>query len=160
MRFFRALLHLYPASFRAEYEDELAAVYARRLRDASNWAGRTAVFADTVLDTVFNAAAVHWDIARQDLRYALRLLLRAPGFTLTAIVVAALGIGATTAAFTVTDHVLLRPLPFRDPDQLVKLWEDQSPQGSTEMEPSPANFRDWKRMNTAFDAMGAYFSVS
>jgi predicted permease len=159
MRFFRALLHLYPASFRAEYEEELAAVYARRMSDASNWAGRVVVSTDALLDTVFNAAAVHGDIARQDLRYALRLLLRAPGFTLTAIVVAALGIGATTAAFTVTDHVLLRSLPFRDPEGLVKLWEDQSPTGIPQMEPSASNFRDWKRMNSTFEEMGAYFGA-
>ena len=60
------------------------------------------------------------DILGQDIRYTLRTLRRAPGFTLTALAVAAIGIGATTAAFTVTDHVLLRPLPFLDADRLVK----------------------------------------
>ena len=58
---------------------------------------------------------VHLDILRQDLRYTTRTLLRAPGFTLTAIVVTALSVGATTAAFTLADHVLVRPLPFPIP---------------------------------------------
>ena len=160
MRLFRALLHLYPASFRAEYEDELCAIFSRRRRDRSGWLGRLALWIDVFQDTLFNAAGVHWDILRQDLRYALRLLVRAPGFTLTAIAVAALGIGATTAAFTVTDHVLIRPLPFRDSERLVRLWEDQSPQGYPDMEPSPANYRDWKRMSTAFEGMAAFTTIS
>jgi hypothetical protein len=56
-------------------------------------------------------------------------------------VVSALGIGATTAAFSITDHVLFRPLPFVKPDRLVRLWQDQGGYGHTEL--SPANYRDW-----------------
>ena len=59
-----------------------------------------------------NAPAVHWDILKQDLRYTARTLNRARGFALTAILVTALGVGANTAAFSVADFVLLRPLPF------------------------------------------------
>ena len=70
------------------------------------------------------------------------------------MLVVALGIGATTAAFSVTDFVLIRPLPFPHADQLVKLWE-RTP-GYSRMELSPANYRDWKRASTAFASMGAY----
>jgi hypothetical protein len=153
---YRVLLHLYPAAFRAEYGEELCAVFAQRRRDASNVFGLIALWVEAILDTLVSAAQAHWDILRQDLRYAARTLLASPGFTLTAIVVAALGIGANTAAFSLTDHVLLRPLPFADADRLVKLWEDQSPGGYSEMEPSPANYRDWKRLSTAFETMAAY----
>ena len=69
---------------------------------------------------------VHLDILRQDLRYVRRSLGRAPGFALTVVVVAALGVGATTAAFSITDHVLVRPLPFPAADRLVQLWQAQS----------------------------------
>ena len=69
------------------------------------------------------------DILNQDVRYALRSLARTPGFTATAIVVAGLGIGATTATFSTADHVLLRPLPFADPERLVRLSEDHTPLG-------------------------------
>ena len=68
---------------------------------------------------------MHLDILRQDLRYVRRSLGRAPGFALTVVVVAALGVGATTAAFSITDHVLIRPLPFPGSDRLVQLWQAQ-----------------------------------
>ena len=54
---------------------------------------------------------------------------------------------------------MIRPLPFADPDRLVKLWEDQSPQGYSALEPSPANYRDWKRMSKSFESMAAYRSL-
>jgi predicted permease len=143
MRFYRALLHLYPASFRAEYGDEMCAVYKRR---------RTPLLS-AALEVLRNAPAVHWDILRQDLRYTARTLARAPGFTAVAILVLALGIGANTAVFSVTDFALIRPLPFPSPDRLVELWEKLP--GYQHMELSPANYRDWKRMNSVFEDMAA-----
>ena len=113
MRFYKALLHLYPASFRAEYGEEMCSVFAKR---ESSWLS-------VVFEVIFNAAAVHWDILRQDLVYTARTLGRAPGFTATAILVVAIGVGANTAVFSIADHVFLRPLPFPDSDRLVKLWE-------------------------------------
>jgi len=144
MRFYRALLHLYPVSFRAEYGEEMCAVYSRR---------RTSRLA-AVFEVLRNAPAVHWDILRQDLRYTARTLAGAPGFTVVAVLVLALGIGANTAVFSVTDKVLIRPLPFPSADRLVSLSE-QLP-GYQEMELSPANYRDWRRMNTLFEDLGAF----
>ena len=143
MWFYRVLLHLYPSSFRAEYGDEMCAVFAKR---------QTSLLA-AVLEVLSNAPAVHWDILRQDLRYTARTLARAPGFTAVAILVLALGIGANTAVFSVTDYVLIRPLPFPSPDRLVTLWHRLP--GYRHVELSPANYRDWKRMNTVFEDMGA-----
>jgi predicted permease len=155
MSFYRALLYLYPKSFRAEYGEEMTAVFARELRAASG-GGALLLLVKTLFDTVVNAAGVHTDIAKQDISYALRSLGRTPGFTATAIVVAALGIGATTATFTIADHVLLRPLPFADPDRLVKLWETQASRGYSRLEPSPPNYFDWKRMAKSFEGVEAY----
>jgi predicted permease len=143
MRFYRALLHLYPASFRAEYGDEMCAVVQR---------GGTSLFSAT-LEVLRNAPAVHWDILRQDLRYTARTLAHAPGFAAVAILVLALGIGANTAVFSVTDDVLIRPLPFPSSDRLVSLWEKLP--GYGHMELSPANYRDWKRMNNVFEDVAA-----
>jgi len=158
MRFSDLLLRLYPASFRAEYGDDMRAVWARRRRDAAGPLAVAALGIATVFDVLFNAAAVHWDILGQDLRYTARTVARSPGFALTAILVLALGVGANTAAFSVTDFVLIRPLPFSDPDRLVTLWEKVP--GYSQMELSPANFVDWKHMSKSFEGMGAYWDTS
>jgi predicted permease len=155
MSFYRALLYLYPKSFRAEYGEEMSAIFARELRTASR-GGVFLFLVRTFFDTAVNAAGVHADITKQDLKYALRSLGRTPGFTATAIAVAALGIGATTATFTIADHVLLRPLPFADPDRLVRLWETQASRGYSRLEPSPPNYLDWKRLAKSFEGVEAY----
>jgi predicted permease len=153
---YRVLLRLYPTSFRAEYGGEMCAVFARRRRDAKGPLAILVLWAGALFEALFHATAVHLDILRQDLRYAARTLGRSPGFAMTAILVAALGIGATTAAFTMVDHVLVRPFPFADPDRLVKFWEDHPTQGSSRVELSPPNYRDWKRMSKSFAAFAAY----
>lgn len=160
MRLFRALLHLYPAPFRAEYGEEMCAIFAQRQRDARGPLAVLLLWVEAFVDGLFNAVQVHADILRQDIGYAARTLRRSPGFALIAIVVAALGIGATTAAFSLADHVLIRRLPFADAQRLVMVWENQSPGGYSETEPSPANYRDWKRMSTTFETMAAYRGLS
>jgi putative ABC transport system permease protein len=88
-----------------------------------------------------------------DLRYAARVLWRTPGFTLVAAGVLALGIGANSAIFSVVDAALLRPLPYRQPQDLVMLWEH--PPGHDHNRVSPLNFQDWHDRNGAFSAMAA-----
>ena len=155
MAFYRVLLRLYPASFRAEYGDEMAAVFAARRREAEGILSTVALWTEALADVALNAFHAHADVLRQDLAYAARAARRAPGFALTTVAVAALGVGATTAAFSIADHVLLRPLPFRDPARLVDLWQDQGAGASSRMELSPANYRDWKREGRSFETMGA-----
>ncbi|HJU41328.1 MAG TPA: ABC transporter permease [Vicinamibacterales bacterium] len=94
----------------------------------------------------------------QDLRYAARTLTRSRAFSLTVILVTALGVGANTAAFSVADFVLFRPLPFPEPDSLVRICEGPRTGGGwgCNNQVSPANFRDFKEMSTSFAAMGAY----
>ena len=95
----------------------------------------------------------------QDLRYGLRMMLRAPGFTAMAVIVLALGIGANTAIFSVVNAVLLRPLPFDQPDRLVQLWHTPPRAtfpGVREFPVSPANFIDWREQSRAFEGMSAY----
>jgi len=91
----------------------------------------------------------------QDLRFGLRLLLKRPGFTLVAVSSLALGIGANTAIFSLVDAVLLKPLPFHEPDQLVVVWEDASRIGFPRNTPAPANYADWKAQNQVFEDMAA-----
>jgi putative ABC transport system permease protein len=154
MRVYKALLHLYPAAFRAEYGDPMYEIFARRRLDATGPASVAGLWIATFFEIMFNALAVHLDILRQDIRYTTRTLARSPGFALTAIIVVALGIGANTAAFSVADFVLIRPLPFPEPDRLVKLWESYRIYARTEL--SPASYRDWKRMTASFEGMGVF----
>jgi len=94
-----------------------------------------------------------------DFRYALRVLVRTPSFALAVIAVLALGIGANTAIFSIVNAVLLRPLPFEEPDRLVRIFH-VPPQatfpGQATFSVSPANFYDWQRSARLFDAMAIY----
>jgi putative ABC transport system permease protein len=91
-----------------------------------------------------------------DLRYAVRMLLKTPGFTAVAILTLALGIGANTAIFTVVNAVLLRPLPLPNPDQLVRVYESKEfPAGFTGSASAP-NVRDWREQNTVFSDLTSY----
>ena len=96
----------------------------------------------------------------QDLRFGVRVLLRRPGFTLIAVITLALGIGANTTIFSVVNAVLLRPLPYHEPDQLVSLWETVLDKGSSRFRVAPANFLDWQSRNQSMEAMAAFSSSS
>ena len=91
----------------------------------------------------------------QDLRYAGRMQLKNPGFTVVAVIALALGIGANTAIFSVVNSVLLRPLPYKDPERLVMVWEDASKFGYPHDTPAAANYVDWRDQNTVFEGMAA-----
>ena len=91
----------------------------------------------------------------QDLRFGARSLLRRPGFALVAILTLGLGIGANAAIFSVIDAVILRPLPFREPDRLVSLWESRRDRGWTQSSFTSAAFWDVQEMSRAFDGVAA-----
>jgi predicted permease len=92
----------------------------------------------------------------RDVRYGARALKRAPSFSLTAIVVMTLGIGATTSLFTIVRSVLLKPLPFREPDQLVMVYEHFRENGSPYNVVAPADFHDWRQQTHGFQDMAAW----
>ena len=87
----------------------------------------------------------------QDLRYALRLLWKSPGFTIAAIAALVLGIGANTAIFSVVNSVVLRPLPLRNSDRMVVVWETSQGQGWNRVGPSGPNFIDFRDQSKSFD---------
>src|SRR6185503_1602772 len=95
------------------------------------------------------------DTLLADVRYGFRLLRKSPLFTLVAAGTLALGIGANTAIFSVVDAVVIRALPYDDPDRVIVIWEDNTKAGFSKNTPAPANFNDWRRMNRTFVDMAA-----
>ncbi|MCI0485861.1 MAG: ABC transporter permease [Blastocatellia bacterium] len=96
----------------------------------------------------------------QDIRYAIRMMIKRPGFTIVAVITLALGIGANTAIFSVTSAVLLRPLPYKDPDRLVMVWETNSIRKVDDESVAPPNFLDWSDQNQVFEHIAAFTSES
>jgi putative ABC transport system permease protein len=91
----------------------------------------------------------------QDFRYATRLLLRSPAFTMVAVAALALGIGANTAIFSVVDTLLLRPLPYANADRLAVVWEHNIPRDRKNNVVSPGNFIHWQELNQSFTELSA-----
>ena len=101
----------------------------------------------------------------KDVRYGLRMLRKSPSFTFFSVAVLALGIAANSAIFSIADAVLIRPLPYRDSNRLVMVWEDASAYGFPKDTPAPGNFSDWKSRNQVFEDVaalpyGGYFNLT
>ena len=96
----------------------------------------------------------------QDLRYGVRMLLKSPGFTIVAVLALALGIGANTAIFSVVNAVLLRPLPYAKPDELVRVYATDAKKGRNDHPTSFLNFTDWRNENQVFERMAAFDEAS
>jgi predicted permease len=119
------------------------------------------------LDLLWRSLGAFWDALRlqprrledemfQDLRYGLRMLLKHKGFTAVAVLTLALGIGANTAIFSVINAVLLRPLPYEEPGQLVRLWADRSGQRTEQNHFAPAEITDFRDHLTVFEDVGLF----
>jgi len=95
----------------------------------------------------------------RDLRHGARLLWKAPGFTTVALAALALGMGATSAIFSVVDAVLLKPLPFRDPQRLLAIWESNPAQNLKDLFVTPSDFLEWRNQSRAIEALAALEDV-
>src|SRR5215216_370435 len=94
----------------------------------------------------------------QDLRYGARIMFKHPGFTLVAVITLALGIGANTAIFSLVNSILLRPLPFRDPDRLVRMLQASPKLGLPSWGVSQADFAAYREQNRSFESIALYNS--
>jgi predicted permease len=156
-RFFRTLLALFPFEFRADFGPEMEVTFEDQQREAASRGGRWSrlrLWGRTLAGVLGTAPREHLDMLRQDAAFALRVMRRSPGFALTATVTLALGIGATTAVFSLVNAVLLRPLPYREAGRLVMI-RNTAPRSGASWPVSYADFQDWKRDGRAFEDMEA-----
>ncbi len=93
---------------------------------------------------------------RNDIRYAVRNLIKRPGFTLIAVITLALGIGANTAIFSAIYALLLKPLPFPELDRVVTIWDKAPIRGIVHNEVALANYLDWRAQNQSFEQLALY----
>jgi putative ABC transport system permease protein len=170
---YRLLLLAFPRDLRGEFGDDMTAMFVRQLRGADTRRGRARLWLHAGADAVVNGLAARspgpglprprwrwWMHAIvQDLKYALRVLVRQPGITFVAVLTLALGIGANAAIFSAVNAILLRPLPYADPERLVMLWEKRPAEGVLNNVVAPADFVDWTSLATSFDGMAALISL-
>src|SRR5687768_13426217 len=144
--------------FRAEWEAEIETAWRDRPRRSWRDSARVIRRAAGSIPDAWFLFRQQWsaDMLLQDLRYALRLMAQRPGFTAIVVLTLALGIGANTAVFTVINAVLLRPLPFGEPDRLMALWENDRVNGKPRYFVAPANFKDWQEQTRAFEQVAAF----
>ncbi len=150
------LLWLYPREFREEYGEEMAYVYRNRAADE----GVVRLWLALLGDVVRTAPREHWSVLRHDVRHAFRLFRRTPIVTATALLTIALGVASSTAIFSVVYGVLLRPLPYPDPDRLVELFEDNRTANMPRFRVSTLNYLSWADRATGFQALGVISSLN
>jgi putative ABC transport system permease protein len=153
-RFVRTLLRCYPAEFRDEYAGEMEQL----VRDqAAERRGR--LWADLLVDVARTAPREHGLVLMNDLRHAVRLVVRSPTFSAAVVLTVALAIGATTAIFSVVNAVLVRPLPFDQPDRLVQVNEKNEQLKLPNFAASLLNYLSWKEQTRALDLAAIGFST-
>jgi putative ABC transport system permease protein len=169
------ILALAPRAFREKYADELLATYVEREGAAAGRRGHLAFQLRELSGALLLVIRLHIGLEAtgdhpsprregassvattwQDARFAARTLLRRPGFTLAAVAVLGLGIGATSAIFSAVNAYFFRPLPFAEPDRLVTVFETNPEFDWVDQTASPANMLDWRERVDAFEDVSGY----
>jgi putative ABC transport system permease protein len=149
-RFYRRLLRLYPGDFRDEYGHEMTLLFRARATD-----GLLRLWFQVLGDLLFHAPREHWSTMKQDVRYAVRQMRCNPGFTAAVTVTLAVGIGGTTAVFSVFQAVLLAALPYEEAGQLVRLYQQEPDNPATRTYLTGAHFSFLREKATSFEAVAA-----
>jgi macrolide transport system ATP-binding/permease protein len=154
---YKLLLRCYPKAFRDEYERDMQASLDRLWHEQQprGTAALARLGVSIVADTATTAIGEHFSILRHDIRIAGRSLRKAPAFTAGVIATLALGIGATTAMFSVVYAILLRPLPFADSEQLIELVATKPLDGIAAFATSGPDFGSWRERTRSFADMAA-----
>ena len=155
-RVYRTLLSLYPREFRDEYGTQMQALFKER-RSSEN---PIVLWLHVLADVGITALRERMDTLLKDFSYAARTSLKTPVFTITVVTALALGIGVNSAMFSIIDAVLLRNLPFKNPQELAMIWQPalKFKLATPYVAATPADFSDWKRQNRSFTQMAAFTS--
>jgi putative ABC transport system permease protein len=155
-RWFRRLLRLFPADFQADYGREMERTFRAQEREAHQRGARglARLWIETLLDLLRTAPRQHVEQIWQDVRYTARTIGRRPAFAAATTLVFAIGIGGTTAVFSIVDAALLRPLPFEHPDRLVAIRE-QTSEDANPWELSYPSFIELRRDASSFEQLAA-----
>jgi putative ABC transport system permease protein len=162
-RFFQLLLRAFPSDFRANYGTEMEDVFHDQRRELEQRGGVMGLFrlwAETISGMFRMAPREHWDIFRQDCAYAFRMMKANRGFTAIAVLTLALGIGANTAIFSVVHSVLLRPLPYKQGQQLIFIREQATKMNVDDIGWSVPEIMDYRAQNTTLSSLVEYHVMS
>src|SRR5271154_5449355 len=157
-RVFRAVTSVLPFDFRENFGGEMETVFEAEQRGGITDFAK--LWGETLAGIFRTAPREHWEILKNDCSYAIRTLLKSPGFTITAILTLALGIGANTAIFSVVHSVLLRPLPYPQSQQLVFIREKATKVGADHVPFSVPEIMDYRDRNRTLAALAEYHGMS
>ncbi len=157
-RIYRSLLYAYPEEFRREYGAQLVQVFRDSYQEISHagWREVMRLWSETLGDLASTAFAEHMGVLWQDLRYGVRTLIKNPSFTIVAVLALALGIGSTTAIFSVVNAVLLKPLPYQEPTKLVQVRSENPSQVFDTGVVAALDFIDWRKQNETLSGIALY----
>jgi predicted permease len=161
-RFYRALLRVLPFDFRSEFGDDMEEAFREQRTDTGRREGSMGLFRmwwTTITDILRMAPREHASVLAQDTRFALRMMRKNRGYTIAAIAILGLGIGADTSIFSVVNSVLLRPLPYGSGDRLLILQQSRAKTGDV-MRYSVAEINDYRQRSHTLDQVVEYHAMS
>jgi putative ABC transport system permease protein len=153
---FGAALHLYPAAYREEYGREMTLAFVDRLRSETSGVVRAWMALGAILSVVMDAPGQHVRILGHDLRLAARLIRRERWFAIVAIGTVAMGIGLSSAVFSVGKLLLIDPLPYREADRVAMVWVDNPTQGFDRDFTSYPRLTAWREQSRLIELFAAF----
>src|SRR5580658_8356129 len=159
LRLYQSFLWLYPAEFRDEYRRELCLAFVDRWREEHSLAGSLFVWVHAIFGIFYQAPREHYHMIIHDLRYAFRILRKDFSVTAAAILILALGIGSTTLVFSLANGLLLRPLPYPQPERLIAVTESSPKDPNETTQISFPNYFDIRTRTRLLDDIGVYASA-
>jgi putative ABC transport system permease protein len=161
-RLYAALLRLFPFDFRSDFGGQMEQAFRDQRAEVERRQGRPGLLRlwwDTIVGIFRTAPSEHASMLGQDIRYALRMMRKNKGYTATALIVLALGIGANTAIVSVISTVLLRPLPYQNDGQLMVLHQKAQKAGVDEVAFSVPEINDYRRQSSSFSSLVEYHNM-